>query len=43
MHKNIYPRNFESKIGFDKVREILKSQCLSTMGQEMVDAIEFMT
>ena len=39
----IYPNNFESKIGFDKIREILKSHCLSIMGQEMVEAIEFMT
>ncbi len=33
----IYPKNFESKIGFDEVRAIMKSHCLSTMGKETVD------
>ncbi|MCK9639590.1 MAG: endonuclease MutS2, partial [Prolixibacteraceae bacterium] len=33
---NIYPENFESKIGFDKIRELLSSRCLSEMGKEHV-------
>ncbi len=37
----IYPLNFESKIGFDRIRELLKEKCLSPMGIEMVDAIRF--
>jgi len=37
----IYPANFESKIGFDRIRNILKERCLSTMGIEKVDAIRF--
>jgi len=37
----IYPENFESKIGFDRIRELLKERCLSTMGIEKVDAIHF--
>ena len=39
----IYPKNFESKIGFDEVRAILKANCLSTMGKEMVDAAQAST
>ena len=31
---NIYPDNFENKIGFDKIRELLISRCLSEMGKE---------
>lgn len=37
----IYPSNFENKIGFDKVRELLASRCLSTLGKEMVDDCGF--
>ena len=37
----IYPDNFESKIGFDRIRELLKEKCLSPMGIEKVDAIRF--
>ena len=35
----IYPKNFESKIGFDEVRAIMKSHCLSTMGKETVGSV----
>ena len=38
---DIYPSNFESKIGFDKVREILQGRCLSTLGKEQVDECSF--
>lgn len=38
---NIYPSNFESKIGFDKIRELLRSRCLSSLGQELVDSMLF--
>ena len=37
----IYPNNFETKIGFDDIRALLKSYCLSTLGKEMVDALSF--
>ncbi len=37
----IYPSNFEHKIGFDKVREILQGRCLSTLGKEQVDECQF--
>ena len=37
----IYPQNFEQKIGFDSIRALLKNKCLSTLGQEQVDAMAF--
>ena len=37
----VYPDNFESKIGFDKIRELLKGRCLSDLGKELVDEIRF--
>ena len=37
----IYPHNFEWKIGFDDIRRLLKGNCLSTLGTEMVDGITF--
>jgi DNA mismatch repair protein MutS2 len=37
----IYPENFESKIGFDRIRNLLKEKCLSPMGLEKVDTICF--
>ena len=38
---DIYPSNFEIKIGFDKVREILQGRCLSSLGKEQVDECSF--
>ena len=37
----IYPDNFESKIGFDEIRTLLRERCLSTLGKEMVDIYPF--
>ena len=37
----IYPYNFEYKIGFDKIRELLKEKCLSSMGLDNVDLMSF--
>ncbi|MDL2306100.1 Smr/MutS family protein [Bacteroides sp. OttesenSCG-928-D19] len=37
----IYPHNFEQKIGFDQIRQLLKQKCLSTLGQERVDTMAF--
>ncbi|MBQ6694693.1 MAG: Smr/MutS family protein [Bacteroidaceae bacterium] len=39
----IYPHNFEKKIEFDAIRTMLKEKCLSTMGRERVDEMQFMT
>lgn len=38
----IYPQNFENKIGFDTIRRMLKGKCLSTLGEDMVEAMGFM-
>ena len=37
----IYPINYESKIGFDEIRRILKGHCMSSLGQEKVDELTF--
>jgi DNA mismatch repair protein MutS2 len=37
----IYPDNFEYKIGFDRIRNLLSEKCLSPMGLEKVDTIKF--
>lgn len=37
----IYPNNFETKIGFDKIRQMLLDSCVSTMGIEWVDKLKF--
>ena len=39
----IYPQNFELKIGFDQIRTLLKAKCLSTLGEEKVDGMDFST
>ena len=33
----IYPNTFESKIGFDEIRTLLRERCISTLGKEKVD------
>lgn len=40
--QNIYPENFEQKIGFDRIRQLLLDNCLSEIGKEKVNAISFM-
>jgi DNA mismatch repair protein MutS2 len=42
-NKMIYPENFENKIGFDRIRNLLSEKCLSPMGLEMVEAMQFST
>lgn len=37
----IYPQNFEQKIGFDQIRQLLKEKCLSTLGEERVAGMSF--
>ena len=41
--QNIYPNNFEAKIGFDRIREMLSNKCISTMGNEWVNEMHFQT
>lgn len=37
----IYPNNFEQKIGFDQIRHILQGRCLSTLGKDKVEEMQF--
>ena len=37
----IYTQNFEQKIGFDQIRQLLKEKCLSTLGEERVTDMTF--
>ena len=37
----IYPANFEEKIGFDKIRELITKECISPMGELFVKKIRF--
>lgn len=36
-----YPQNFEIKVGFDQIRQLLKEKCLSTLGEERVADMAF--
>ena len=36
-----YPDNFEQKIGFNEIRNMLRQQCLSPLGKEQVDNMAF--
>lgn len=37
----IYPKNFEYKIGFHQIRQLLQAKCLSTLGEEKVSQMAF--
>lgn len=37
----IYPENFELKIGFDKIRQLITAKCLSPLGEEKVRQTSF--
>ena len=39
----IYPDNFEHKIEFYKIRQLLSATCLSTLGKEKVEEMQFST
>ena len=39
----IYPSNFETKIGFDLIREKIKDNCLFELGKQKVDEMSFLT
>ncbi|WP_114783248.1 endonuclease MutS2 [Botryobacter ruber] len=39
----IYPENFEIKIGFAQVREMLSDLCLSPLGRQFVHRMQFLT
>jgi DNA mismatch repair protein MutS2 len=37
----LYPAHFEQKIDFSIIRQLLKDKCISTLGTELVDSIQF--
>lgn len=37
----IYPANFESKIGFDKIRQLVAAKCLGSLGENKVEEMFF--
>ncbi|MBB6461594.1 endonuclease MutS2 [Flammeovirga kamogawensis] len=37
----LYPKNLEEKLGFDKLREILKDKCNGAVGRSYVDKMRF--
>lgn len=39
----IYPQNIEQKIDFQVIRDGLKGCCVSTLGKERVDAMQWLT
>ncbi|MEP2024658.1 MAG: endonuclease MutS2 [Reichenbachiella sp.] len=40
---NYYPKDIEVKLGFDKVRQLVKDRCLSTLGEDFVDKLSLIT
>jgi DNA mismatch repair protein MutS2 len=41
MDATIYPANFEEKTGFDRVREMLRTRCFSSLGEKQLGQIRF--
>ncbi|MEI6456676.1 MAG: Smr/MutS family protein [bacterium] len=39
----LYPSNFEQKLGFDQIREMIVNRCLSNLGIDLVEKISFST
>jgi len=37
----LYPANLEQKVNFVKIKELLKAECTSTLGQDYVDKVSF--
>ncbi|RLD50120.1 MAG: hypothetical protein DRJ05_20045, partial [Bacteroidetes bacterium] len=37
----IYPKNFEEKTGFGQIRQMIRKNCLSPLGEYYVDRIRF--
>ncbi|HRR62897.1 MAG TPA: endonuclease MutS2, partial [Paludibacteraceae bacterium] len=37
----VYPQNFEQKIDFGNIRQLLKEKSISTLGKEKIDSIHF--
>ena len=43
LHEMYFPSNFEQKLSFDVIRQILSGHCLSSLGRNQVDKITFST
>ena len=39
----LYPQNYEQKVGFNEIRSLLLSHCLSPLGRDRVEQISFLT
>jgi DNA mismatch repair protein MutS2 len=39
----LYPKNFEIKLGFDKIREFIINNCIGSLGIAHVDQIQYLT
>lgn len=37
----LYPKNIEPKLGFDKIKELLEEECVSSLGRSFVGKIRF--
>ena len=37
----IYPSDFETKLGFDRIREMIRKNCLSPLGEQLADQTGF--
>ena len=37
----IHPDNYEQKIGFDEIRTLIREQCMSQLGRDVVDEMTF--
>ena len=37
----IYPKNFETKIGFSEIRNLLKERCICGLGRKKVEDMTF--
>ncbi|MFN5545005.1 MAG: hypothetical protein ACK49O_07265, partial [Bacteroidota bacterium] len=38
-----YPKNIETKLEFDQIKDMLRSHCLSELGMQYVDKIRFVS
>lgn len=40
---NSYPKDIEVKLGFDKIKQLIKDRCMSTLGEDYVDRLTLTT
>ena len=39
----LFPEDIEDKLGFDKIRDLVKARCKSSLGREMAEKLQFIT